>query len=156
MVFGTFWFLGACSPPTPWIWGALQPGCFLTPNHKTACYGCMFEAFFGHKSCNLSCCKFASKPNSDFMKKAQNHANCEVKPNFGKKQLEPKCGQIAFYMVFHSQVTLCMFYIKKVTFLLKAIKHCKNALKTPFLEPQALQTITLKRIFHSRPQEKET
>ena len=37
-----------------------------------------------------------------------------------------------FHLFFHNQVTLCMFYIKKRAVQLKAIKHCKNAVKTPF------------------------
>ena len=56
----------------------------------------------------------------------QNHVNCEVKANVGKNQLEVKSIPFALSISFHSQVTLCMSYIKKVAFLLKAIKQCKT------------------------------
>ena len=111
-----FGSLGAWFPHPPSLSkkkGALQPDCFLTPSHETACYGGIFGLFFDQTCCNLSCCKIASKPNSDFMKNTQNHVNCEVKPNFGKKQLEPKCGQIAFCIGFsQSSHTLHVLYQK--------------------------------------------
>ena len=98
--------------------GALQPGSFYTPNHKTAHYGCIFWPSIGQKYCNLSCCKLASKQNSNFMKNAQNHVNCEVKPNFGKKQLEPKSVPIAFSICFsQSNHTLHALYQKIPPFL---------------------------------------
>ena len=100
------------------------------------------------KYCNLSCCKSASKQNSDFMKNAQNNVNCEVKPNFGKKQLEPKSSPIAFSIGFsQSSHTLHVLYQKK-TFVWKAIKHPVKMQSKPFFgEPQALQKITLETHF---------
>ena len=127
-----FGSLGAWFPPPLQKKGALQPGSFYTPNHKTACCGGIFGLFFCQRYCNLSCCKLASKQNSDFMKNAQNHVNCDVKPNFGKKQLEPKSSPIAFSICFsQSSHTLHVLY-QKIAFAWKAIKHCKNAVKTPF------------------------
>ena len=127
MVFCTFWSSWGCDPPPPKK-KAWQPGCFSTPNHKTACYGGICLLFFGHKYCNLSCCKFASKPNSDFMKNTQNHINCEVKPNFDKKQLEPKSNTNAFSICFsQSNHTLHVLY-QKSSFSVKSnktLQKCK-------------------------------
>ena len=106
-------FLGACWATHPPYFRGFATRFFLYPNHKTPCYGGIFGLFFGQKYCNLSCCKLASKPNSDFMKNAQNHVNCEVKPNFGKKQLEPKSSPIAFSIGFsQSSHTLHVLYQK--------------------------------------------
>ena len=136
MVFGTFWFSwGLVSPPPPKKnWGALQPGCFYTPNHKTACYGGIVEPFFVflQNYCNLSCCKFASKQNNVFMKNTQNHINCEVKPKFNKKQLEAKSSPIAFCISFsQSSYTLHVLYHKS-SFSVESNKTLQNASKTPF------------------------
>ena len=66
-----FGFLGLCSPSPPWIWGALQPGSFYTPNHKkNARYGAIFGLFSGQKMLQIS-----FETNTDFMKNAQNHVN---------------------------------------------------------------------------------
>ena len=53
-------------------------------------------------------------------------------PILAKSSSSQNRPQSHFPLVFHSQVTLCMFYIKKVALQLKARKHCKNAVKTPF------------------------
>ena len=72
-------------------------------------------AFFWQTYCNLSCCKFASKQNSDFMKNTQNHTNCEVKPTcLCNKQLEAKSSPIAFSIVFsQSSHTFACFMSKE-------------------------------------------
>ena len=157
MVFGQFWSSWGCGPPPPLQRkGALQPGSFYTPDHKTACYGDIFGLFFWQKYCNLSCCKSASKQNRDFMKNAQNHVNCEVKPNFGKKQLEPKSTPIAFSIGFsQSSHTLHVLY-QKSSFCVESNKTLQKCSQNPFfwsLKP--FKKSPLKRIFQSRPQEKE-
>ena len=143
-------------PPPLRIWGALQPGSFYTPYHKTACYGDIFGLFFCQTYCNLSCCKSASKQNRDFMKNAQNHVNCEVKPNFGKKQLEPKSSPIAFSIGFsQSSHTLHVLY-QKSSFCVESNKTLQKCSQNPFfwsLKP--FKKSPLKRISQSRPQEKE-
>ena len=126
-----FGSLGAWLPP-PWSWGALQPRSFYTPNYKTTCYGGSFGFFFWHKYCNLSCCKWASKQIGDFMKNTQNHINCEVKPNFGKKQLEVKSSPIAFYIGFsESSHTLHALY-QKMCFSVESNKTLQKCNQTPF------------------------
>ena len=57
--------------------------------------------------------------------------------------------QSRFVLVFHSQVTLCMSYIKRCAFHLKAIKHCKNASNTYFFAASGPSTNhPLKHMFH--------
>ena len=127
-----------------------------TPNHKTACYGGIFGLFFCQTYRNLSCSKLASEQNTDFMKNAQHHANCEVKPNLGKKQLEPKSTPIAFSIGFsQSSHTLHALY-QKSSFSDVCKKTLQKCSQNPFfwsLKP--FKKSPLKRIFHSRPQEKE-
>ena len=79
--------------------GALQPGCFSTPNHKTACYGGIVGLFFWQKYCNSSCCKFASKRYTDFMKKKRRKPyKLRGKTKFGQKTAR---GKIHPNRIFH-------------------------------------------------------
>ena len=92
----------------------------------------MFGLFFCQKYCNLSCCKSASKQNRVFMKNAQNHVNCEVKPNFGKKQLETKSVPIAFSIGFsQSSHTLHVLY-QKSSFCVESNKTLQKCSQNPF------------------------
>ena len=90
------------------------------------------------------------------MKNGQNHVNCEVKPNFGKKQLEVKSSPIAFSIGFsQSSHTLHVLY-QKNSFCVESNKTLQKCSQNPFfwsLKP--FKKSPLKRIFHSRPQEKE-
>ena len=155
MVFGSFSFSWGLVPPQ--TKGAWQPGCFITPNHKTACYGGIFGPFFGQKYCNLSCCRFASKPNSDFMKNAQNHANCEVKPIFCKKQLEAKSSPIAFSICF-SQSTHTLHVLCKInSFSVASHKTLYKSSQRPFFGASGpSKNPPWNSFFKSRPQEKKT
>ena len=66
------------------------------------------------------------------MKNTQNHVNCEVKPNFGKKQLEAKCSPIAFYIGFsQSSHTLHVLY-QKMCFSVESNKTLQKCNQTPF------------------------
>ena len=127
MVFGQFWVSwGLVLPPPLQKKGAWQPGSFYTPYHKTACYGGILGLFFGQEYCNLSCCKLASKQNSDFMEKCTKPCKLRGKTQFWQKAARDKIQPNRIFYWFFTVKSHFAWFILKNSFCVESNKTLQN------------------------------
>ena len=155
MVFGSFWFLGAWLPP-PHPEG-FATRFFLHPKPQNCLLRWHFWALFWPKILQLILLQISFETKQWFYEKRTKPRKLRGKTQFWQKAARGKIDpNRIFYWFFTVKSHFACFISKKSSFSVQFNKTLKICSQNPFfwsLKP--FKKSPLKRIFQSRPQEKE-